>query len=63
MTSRAIVDLPEPDSPTTPNERPASMRKSTPPTATRSGRGPNHAARGRRKLFRSPETSSSGALM
>ncbi len=41
MTARASVDLPEPDLPTTPNERPAVTRRLTPSTARRTGWGAN----------------------
>jgi hypothetical protein len=46
ITRRASVDLPEPDSPTMPRLRPASMVKLTPFNAWTTGGGPNSLSRG-----------------
>ena len=51
IAARASVDLPEPDSPTMPKERPAVTLKLTPSTARNCGLGANRRSRGKRKIF------------
>ena len=46
MTMRASVDLPEPDSPTTPRLRPAVIVRLTPLSASTTGAGLNSDSRG-----------------
>jgi hypothetical protein len=46
ITSRAMVDLPEPDSPTMPTLRPACTSKLTPLSAFTVGGGPKSFSRG-----------------
>ena len=48
ITARASVDLPDPDSPTTPNERPGWIVRLTPSTARRVACGANQLGRARR---------------
>ena len=65
---RAIVGLPQPDSPTRPSVSPLAIAKETPSTARTAGRSPRSRAAHvfgpvNAKLFRKPSTSSSGVTV
>ena len=60
-TSRAKVDLPQPDSPTTPTVSPAATSRSTPSTARTTLLAPNRPSRGSGKCLTRPRTDKSGS--
>jgi hypothetical protein len=62
MTTRARVDLPQPDSPTRPTVSPRNTSKSTPSTARRVRRGSRKLSRGKTKCLARSRTSCRGAL-
>ena len=61
VTSRARVDLPQPDSPTSPTVSPRCTVRSTPSTARRTRCGAKKPSRGRAKCFFRPLRTSSGS--